>query len=118
MNEKIIMKNAYIFHPYRLVLASPTLAVSSSVMAADKASRLQPARAAQILDATGFRGGLIVHLGCGDGELTAALGAGDRYVVHGLDPNSDNVRRAREHIRLLGRCGRASVEKWMGDYLV
>ncbi len=117
MNEKRIMKNAHIFRPYRLVLASLTLVVSSSVMAADNASRLQPAQAEQILDATGFGGGLIIHLGCGDGELTAALGAGDHYVVHGLDPNSDNVRRAREHVRSLGRYGRVSVEKWTGDYL-
>ncbi|UCF14414.1 MAG: hypothetical protein JSW59_13455, partial [Phycisphaerales bacterium] len=39
----------------------------------------------QILDATGIRGGLIVHVGCGDGELTAALRAGDSYLVDGLD---------------------------------
>ena len=30
-------------------------------------------QAKQILDATAFRGGIIVHLGCGDGKLTAAL---------------------------------------------
>ena len=30
------------------------------------------ATARQILDQTGVQGGLIVHLGCGDGHLTAA----------------------------------------------
>ncbi|MEA3367928.1 MAG: hypothetical protein U9R68_07430, partial [Planctomycetota bacterium] len=35
--------------------------------------------AAKILQETGIRGGLIVHLGCGDGRLTAALRAGDAY---------------------------------------
>ena len=117
MNEKMIMKNAHVFCPYHLVLASLTLVASSSILAAGIASRLQPAQAEQILNATGFRGGLIAHLGCGDGKLTAALGAGDCYVVHGLDPNSDNIQRAREHIRSLGRYGRVSVEKWTGDYL-
>lgn len=42
--------------------------------------------ARDILDATGVKGGLIVHLGCGDGKLTAALRVNDRYLVHGLDP--------------------------------
>ncbi|MHC4170593.1 MAG: hypothetical protein ACYSWQ_26950, partial [Planctomycetota bacterium] len=42
-------------------------------------------QARQILDDTAVKGGLIVHVGCGDGKLTAALRANDRYVVHGLD---------------------------------
>jgi len=33
-------------------------------------------RAKQILNATNVKGGLIVHIGCGDGKLTAALRAG------------------------------------------
>ncbi len=33
------------------------------------------ALAREILDATGVRGGLVVHLGCGDGKLAAALRA-------------------------------------------
>ena len=37
-----------------------------------------------IYRATGVQGGLVVHLGCGDGKLTAALRADDRYRVHGL----------------------------------
>ena len=30
-------------------------------------------QAEQILESAGIRGGLVVHLGCGDGSLTAAL---------------------------------------------
>ena len=37
-----------------------------------------------ILKASSVRGGLVVHLGCGDGKLTAALRANDSYLVHGL----------------------------------
>ena len=48
-----------------------------------------------ILEATGVQGGLIVHLGCGEGKLTTALRASDRYVVCGLDANAENVARAR-----------------------
>ena len=58
---------------------------------AGEPSRPEPvaavAEAKQILAAAGVQSGLIVHLGCGDGRLTAALRAGDAYVVHGLARN-------------------------------
>ena len=34
--------------------------------------------AKEILDASGVTGGLVVHIGCGDGKLTAALRAGGK----------------------------------------
>jgi len=68
--------------------------------------------ARQMLDATGVRGGLVVHLGCGDGELTAALRASDRYLVQGLDADADNVERARRHVRSLGLYGKVSIDHW------
>ena len=36
-----------------------------------------------ILDQAGFRGGFIVHVGCGDGKLTAGLQPGDLIVIAG-----------------------------------
>jgi len=33
----------------------------------------------RIVEASGVRGGLIVHAGCGDGKLTAELRLGDRW---------------------------------------
>lgn len=39
---------------------------------------------ATILKVTDVKGGLIVHVGCGDGKLTAALHASDAYLVHPL----------------------------------
>jgi len=69
-----------------------------------------PARQARrVLDATGIRGGLVVHVGCGDGKLTAALGAKGGYLVHGLDSDPARVEAAREHIRSLGLYGKVSV---------
>ena len=62
-----------------------------------------------ILDATGVRGGLVVHVGCEGGELTAALLASDRYVVHGLDIDRADVERARRHIASLGLYGPVSI---------
>jgi len=66
----------------------------------------------QILEATGVKGGFVVHIGCGDGSLTAALRANESYLVHGLDASAQNVEAAREHIRSLDLYGKVSVEQW------
>ena len=52
-----------------------------------------------ILSAAGAAGGLVVHVGCGDGKLTAALAASDTFLVHGLDRDAGNIAKAREHLR-------------------
>jgi len=72
---------------------------------------------AQILQATGIKGGLVVHLGCADGKLTAALRASESYLVHGLDSRSENVIKAREYIQSLGAYGPVSVDSFDGKHL-
>ena len=73
--------------------------------------------AGEIIQATGVRGGLVVHVGCGDGKRTAALRGGKRYVVHGLDTDPANIAKAREHIRSLGLYGPVSVARFDGKRL-
>ena len=73
--------------------------------------------ARQILEATRVKGGLVAHVGCGDGKLTAALHAGESYLVHGLDTDPKNVAAAREHIQAAGLYGKVSVEPWSGKGL-
>lgn len=73
--------------------------------------------ASDLLDATGVKGGLVVHIDCGDGRLTVALHANDRYLVHGLDTDADDVEKARSHIRSLGLYGAVSVRQWNGESL-
>ena len=67
--------------------------------------------AKEVLAATEVQGGLIVHVGCGDGKLTAALRANDSYIVHGLDSDPANVAAAREHIQSRGLYGDVFVEQ-------
>ena len=74
-------------------------------------------KAKQIIGATGVKGGLIVHIGCGDGKLTAALRANGSYLVHGLDRDAKNVEQAREHVRSLGLYGPVSVDRLTGIQL-
>jgi outer membrane protein assembly factor BamB len=67
--------------------------------------------ARKILNTAGVRGGLVVHLGCGEGRLTAALKVNDSLMVHGLDANPDNVAKARQHVASLGMYGTVSVAR-------
>jgi len=73
--------------------------------------------ARQILEATGVQHGLFVHLGCGDGRLTAALHANDRCLVHGLDAEAKNVEAARKHLQSRGLYGKVSVDRCSGKRL-
>ncbi len=94
------------------------VACLSTISCSLPAASLQHQRQArQILETTGIKGGLIVHIGCGDGKLTAALAAGDSYLVHGLDANAKNVQIARKYIYSLGIYGKVSVAKLNGKRL-
>jgi len=90
-----------------LVAVAVTMMVASGAGAADDVN----ARAKAIFEATGVRGGLVVHLGCGEGKLTAALRAGERYVVHGLDVDQGDVERARTHVTSQGLYGPVSIAR-------
>ena len=70
-----------------------------------------------ILQRSGVQGGLIVHLGCGDGQLTAELRAGEQYLVHGLDTDEANVATARARLLKRGVYGPVSVDTWDGVHL-
>lgn len=74
-------------------------------------------KAKQILDAAGIKGGLIVHIGCGDGRLTAALPARQNYLVHGLDTDAKNVEKGRKYIKSLGLYGTVSIDCFDGKLL-
>ncbi len=97
-----------------VVLATGLAWASGAAVLADSSAEEQ---AKAILDATGVQGGLVVHLGCGDGKLTAALHAGDAFLVHGLDSSRKNVEAARRYIQSLGLYGPVWVEQWSGEQI-
>lgn len=101
----------------RLHVIVPFLvSLSSAALMAD-ARDLPQDQAGQILDATGVKGGLVVHIGCGDGRLTAALRANDSYLVHGLERRARRIGKARAHIESLGLYGPVSVTRLKGRRL-
>ena len=96
------------------------LGLSAVFLLAGAAPATQPEAAASaqaILDTSGVQGGIVVHLGCGDGKLTAALRANESYTVHGLDADPAQVALARSHVQSLGIYGPVSIEQFSGSTL-
>ena len=94
-----------------LVLAI-TLGICTSIQA-DQVSD----KAAKIIKTTGVDGGLVLHVGSGDGTLTSALRAGDSYLVHGLDTDGANVAKARSYINSKGLGAAVSISQFDGKKL-
>jgi len=73
--------------------------------------------AKQIAALAGFHGGLVIHVGCGDGKLTAALRLAENCVVQGIQADAKRVEEARAAIRAAGLYGPVSVIHWSGRRL-
>ena len=114
-----MIQAASLLKTLRLGIARAALFVSIiTVSRADTFAETAPESLARgILQATGTSGGLIVHLGCGDGNLTAALHVDRSYLIHGLDTEADLIRQAREHIQAMGLYGPVSVDRFDGSRL-
>jgi ubiquinone/menaquinone biosynthesis C-methylase UbiE len=70
-----------------------------------------------MVERSGIKGGLVVHVGCGDGALTSTMRINDSFLVHGLDADQDNIDKARARIKALGLYGQISVNTFYGDHL-
>jgi len=77
----------------------------------------ETATAADVLERTGIRGGLVVVLGCEDPDLIADLRAGDSFLVRGLDTDLAKMEQARKAIQARGLYGPVSVDRFEGDKL-
>ncbi|MBT3199936.1 MAG: PQQ-binding-like beta-propeller repeat protein [Phycisphaerales bacterium] len=66
---------------------------------------------------SGIKGGIVVHLNCGDGVLTAEMPADNSCLIHGLDTDAGKITKARAHLRSKGLAGRVSVARYDGKTL-
>lgn len=99
-------------------LVAACLATAPRANAVDQRDAPEHTAAAhEILRTAGIHGGVVVHLGCGDGRLTAALRATERYVVQGLEADPAAVGQARRSIEQMDLCGPASIERFDGRRL-
>jgi len=73
--------------------------------------------AREILDATGVHGGVAVHVGCGTGELAAAFGQRNGFLVQGLDRSDEKIVAARRRAEELGLCDKVSFSRFDDEQL-
>ncbi|MBL7141074.1 MAG: PQQ-binding-like beta-propeller repeat protein [Planctomycetes bacterium] len=73
--------------------------------------------AEDIYTATGIQGGLVVDVGCGNGQLTVDLHKGDQYLVHGIDTDAADVQTARDYIASQGVYGPVAADRFSGTSL-
>ena len=93
------------------------VAIVAAALALVGGTLLAGTTARDILDLAGVKGGLVVHIGCTDGKLTADLRASQHYIVEGLTTSEENLRTARSHIRKLGLYGPVTVARFDGAHL-
>ena len=70
-----------------------------------------------ILDSLPGDGGIIAHLGCGDGTRSLSLHDQGRFVVQSLDRDASKIAAARQHIQAQRAYGEVSVNLLDGSSL-
>jgi len=68
-------------------------------------------------ESSGVSGGLVVHVGCGDGKETVALRTGDAFIVQGLDTDPSSAAATRALALKLGLAGSVSADVFDGKAL-
>lgn len=77
-------------------------------------SAVKGASVAELLEKCEVAGGVVVHVGCGEGEETADLAskAGESFLVQGLDTARQNVENARRETVSRDLGGRLTFKQW------
>jgi outer membrane protein assembly factor BamB len=70
-----------------------------------------------IVDKSGITGGLVIHVGAGDGKLTQSFCRNESFIVHGLDASAGNVGKARELAAAADDAGRVAFSTFDGTDL-
>ncbi len=73
--------------------------------------------ARSVLRRAGLNGGLVVHLGCGEGRLTEAFRVGDSFLVHGLTRDGTQLAAGRRRLQDRGVQGTVSLALLAGGSL-
>jgi len=97
----------------RIIMKRTLLVTAALLVAATASADL----AGDILKDAGVKGGLIVHVGCDDGALTAALRPNDSYIVQGLHTDAGAVAVVRKAVKAKGLYGVVSADTFDGKSL-
>ena len=92
----------------RLALTAVVISIAHTLVAAS---------ADDIFATSGIKGGLVVCVGCDAPGLLMSLGAGDGFLVQGLDADAAKVAKARAAIQGEGLYGKVSADVFDGKAL-
>jgi outer membrane protein assembly factor BamB len=73
--------------------------------------------AVKLIEQSRVKGGLVIHLGCGSGELTRTLRINNRYQVHGLDRDAKAIDASRRMLLAAGVYGQVTASRLAGNEL-
>ncbi len=104
----MLLRPRFLFH---LIIVTSGLTALSS----DNLDAAAPTQATELIQQSGVQGGLVIHLGCGQGKLTEALRVNSRYQVHGLDRDADKVDAARRLLLAKGVYGQVTASRLAGS---
>jgi len=100
------------------VISALVLALCGSAFSAGAGSGQPSGESVQeLLKAAEVRGGLVVQLGCDDGDLLTRLGVLPGTLVQGLECDQRKIVEIRDHIHEAGLAGTVSVSHWDGKSL-
>ena len=81
------------------------------------ATIVQSIAATELLEQADFTGGVILHVGSGEGMETIKLYQEDSSLVYGLDRDAGMVGKARTHAYSSGVAGKVSFDHWTTEHL-
>ena len=106
------MKTRYSLGVLSLIRSYLLIVVTMCLIVCPVGAQPSDALAQQIIEDSGFQGGLIVLVGGWDAELAASLGKAPNVLVHWLMRDGKGLEEARREIRDAGMYGQVSVMAW------
>ena len=79
--------------------------------------RAQADTATELLKKANFPGGVILHIGSGNGKLSNDLYQSENTLVYGLEKSHERVRTARNKAYEKGISGKVTYSQWDGKFL-
>jgi len=101
--------------PVHAVRSASAVALTVAITAF--AATLYGDKAENVLADSGAAGGLVVHVGSGDGSFSAALSAGGRFLVHRLETDPKTLDSVRSYLLQAGLHGQVTAAHWDGTVL-
>jgi len=99
------------------IMKAQILTFLSLILAATVCAETARETADRIFALSGVKSGVVVHYGCSDGQVTAALCRDASTLVQGLSPDAEKVEAIRRRLARRELPGRVTVRCWRESFL-